>query len=153
MQIVAAQGNFITAITPAMPRSTGVSNQQLADLLCLLQNGFTNAEASSAAFTSFCTMLVPTGVPPGTAMPLMAVRACSHVRNTTPDAPLDVFLPYNAILFEITRRHETTEAGRFRPLFDNHYKEHFSVAVRLSHRPLMLWHSDSGSQPSPSRCV
>jgi hypothetical protein len=99
-------------------------------ILCLLQNGFTNAEASLAAFTSYCTMLVPTGVPPGTALPLLAVRACSHVRNTTPDYPLDSFVPYSAILFEITRRHEPTESGRFRPLFDNNYKEHFSVAVR-----------------------
>ena len=130
VQIKAAADNFIISITPAMPRSMSASNQQLADLLCLLQNSFTNAEADSAAFTSFCTMLVPTGVPVGTAMPLLAVRACSHIRSTTPDAPLDGFVPHNAILFEITRRHEPNEAGRFRPLFDVQYRKHYSVAVQ-----------------------
>jgi hypothetical protein len=34
VQITAAHDNFITSITPAMPRSTGASNQELADLLC-----------------------------------------------------------------------------------------------------------------------
>ena len=130
VQITAAPDNFLVHITPAMPRSTGASNQQLADLLSLLTGGFTNAEAASATFTSFCTMLVPTGVPAATAMPLLAIRACSHVRNTTPDAPLNGFIPFSAILFEVARRHELTEAGRFRPLFDAQYREHFSVAVQ-----------------------
>ena len=129
VQVATAADNHLMHITPPMARTTGDSNQEVATLLCLLQQGFADAYTTTAAFTAYCSMLIPIGVPVGAPPALIAIRTCGHVRSTTPDAPLDIYVPFNEVLSELTRRHEPTESDRFRPLFNAHYAQIFTVAT------------------------
>lgn len=75
-------------------------------------------------------MLAPFGVPTGTPPQLIAVRASSHMRSTAPDPPHDVFIGFDDILSEVTRRHELTPADRFRPLFDARFQQVYLTAAQ-----------------------
>ena len=131
IQIATQPANFIMYATPAMARTTSDSNAEVANLLCLLQGGMADSEADTAMFTSFCVMLAPMGLPAACPPQLIAVRACSHVRSTSPDPPHDVFVSYSNILSEITRRHEPSKEERFKPLFDARFREVYSTAASV----------------------
>ena len=129
VQITTQPDNFLMHVTPPMARTTSESNAEVATFLCLLQGGFTNAEANTATFTGFCVMLIPMGLPAGCPPQLTAVRSCSHVRSTSADPPHDMFTEYTDILSEITRRHEPTKEDRFKPLFDARFAEVYTTAA------------------------
>ena len=129
VQITTQPDNFLMHVTPPMARTTSESNAEVVTFLCLLQGGFTDAEANTATFTGFCVMLIPMGLPAGCPPQLTAVRSCSHVRSTSADPPHDMFTEYTDILSEITRRHEPTKEDRFKPLFDARFAEVYTTAA------------------------
>ena len=129
VQVTVDAANFLRCITPPATRTRSSSNQEVAEYLCMLQGGFTDTEAGARTFTDYCVMLAPFGTPAGAPLQLIAVRSCSHVRSTAPDPPHDVFICYEDILSEVTRRHEITPADRFKPLFDQRFLSVYVTAA------------------------
>ena len=110
--------NFLGTICPPMVRGGALDNAPVADFLCLLDSCWAPAEANSPQFTAHCTILVPQGAVVAAAPMLTAMRSISHQALTAPEPPLFRYVPDVQLIFELARRQEPSEEGRFRPLFD-----------------------------------
>ena len=119
---------YLSLITAQALRGGAPDNERVATFLLCLHDWMTTAEEASPSFQSMLDMLLPETLAGTASLGIKALKATAHIRSTTPDPPLDMYVVYQENLFDLSRRQDDMQ-GRFAPLFEKHRHEVFQAAV------------------------